>query len=40
VSSVFVKGTKERVLQEPTGITYAIPIRYGAALLRKAGLQP
>ncbi len=37
VSSVFVKGSKEKVLKEPSGITYAIPIRYGRALLSGAG---
>ncbi len=40
VSSVFVKGTKERILQEPSGITYAIPISHGLALLRKGGVKP
>jgi S1-C subfamily serine protease len=28
INMVFVKGKKEHVLQEPTGITYAIPIQY------------
>jgi serine protease Do len=40
VSSVFVKETKEKVLQDPSGISYAIPIRYAKALLTKAGLSP
>ena len=40
VNSVFVKGSKERVLKDPSGITYAIPIRHGVALLRKVGLKP
>jgi hypothetical protein len=35
---VFVKGAKENVLRDPSGITYAIPGRYVKALLEKAGL--
>lgn len=35
VSSVFVKASKESVLSEPSGISYAIPIRHALALLRK-----
>lgn len=38
INSVFVKETKERVLQDPSGITYATPIRYARALLRELGL--
>lgn len=37
VNMVFVKDTKESILQKPSGITYAIPIRYAKALLKKAG---
>ncbi len=37
VNSVLVKDTKESALQQPTGITYAIPVRYVKALLRQAG---
>jgi len=37
VGSVGVKETKERVLQEPSGITYAIPIRYVKDLLAAIG---
>jgi S1-C subfamily serine protease len=33
VSDVFVKESKERLLSEPSGITFAIPIRYVRALL-------
>ena len=33
VSSVFVKETKEKVLTDPSGITYAIPIRYARKLI-------
>lgn len=28
INMVFIKGKKEHVLKEPTGITYAIPIKY------------
>ena len=38
VSSVFVKGSKERVLSDPSGITYAIPARYLRALMDDLGL--
>ena len=38
VSSVFVKTTKENVLSDPSGISYAIPIRYARALLDEAGI--
>ncbi|MFQ5773767.1 MAG: serine protease [Kiloniellaceae bacterium] len=38
VNSVFVKETKERVLQDPSGIAYAVPVRYAKALLKKIGL--
>lgn len=33
INSVFVKETKENVLQKPSGITYAIPIRYANKLI-------
>ena len=36
INSVFVKGTKESALQHPTGITYAIPVRFVKALLKQA----
>ena len=38
VNSVFVKGAKESVLTAPSGITYAIPVRYVLELLKQAGL--
>lgn len=38
INSVFVKGAKENMLRDPSGITYAIPAKYVEALLRKAGL--
>ncbi len=34
VNSVFVKGTKESVLTKPSGISYAIPIKYVKNLLK------
>lgn len=36
LNMVFVKDTKENVLQDPSGIAYAIPIRYARALLDDA----
>jgi S1-C subfamily serine protease len=36
VNSVFVKGTKESALENPTGITYAIPVRFVKELLQQA----
>ena len=38
VNSVFVKESKETILQQPSGITYAIPVSYVQALLKQAGL--
>lgn len=38
VNSVFVKETKERVLQDPSGITYATPIRHAKAVIESLGL--
>ncbi len=39
VSSVFVKATKEKILSDPSGITFAIPIGYARELLATAGLR-
>lgn len=36
VNMVFVKGTKEAALSQPSGITYAVPARHLEALLRSA----
>lgn len=36
VNMVFVKGTKEAALSQPSGITYAMPARHLAALLKSA----
>lgn len=38
INSVFVKESKETILQQPSGITYAIPIEYAEALFKKAGI--
>jgi len=38
VNSTFVKRTKEKLLPEPTGISYAIPIRHALKLLQANGL--
>lgn len=35
LSSVFVKESKEKLLESPSGITYAIPIRYARRLLEQ-----
>ena len=35
VNSVFVKGTKESVLSTPSGISYAIPVKYIKRLMEK-----
>ncbi|MFO1190479.1 MAG: serine protease [Alphaproteobacteria bacterium] len=37
ISSVFVKETKEQVLANPSGITFAVPIRYARELMREIG---
>lgn len=36
INKVFVQETKETILSKPSGITYAIPIRYAESLLKKA----
>ncbi len=38
INKVFVKETKENVLEKPSGITYAIPIKYAKELMRRAGV--
>ena len=35
INMVFVKGTKESALSQPSGISYAIPVRYLQELLRE-----
>ncbi len=36
INSVFVKGNKEAAIQNPSGITYAIPVRFVHELLKQA----
>jgi len=38
VNSVFVKGAKETALTAPSGISYAIPVKFVRELLRKGGI--
>jgi serine protease Do len=38
INSVFVKDTKEDILENPSGISYAIPVRFVKMLLQEAGL--
>lgn len=40
LNSVFVKTTKESAISDPSGISYAIPVKYVRALLREAGVKP
>jgi len=40
VNSVFVKGSKESILERPSGISYAIPVTHVYDLLVKAKLKP
>jgi len=40
VNSVLVKGSKESVLEKPSGISYAIPVTHVYDLLVKAKLKP
>ena len=35
INSVFVKGSKEAALENPSGISYAIPVKYVRQLLRE-----
>ena len=40
VNSVFLKGAKETALSAPSGITYAIPVKWVRELLRDAASRP
>jgi len=40
INSVFVKGAKENAIKDPSGITYAIPVKYLRALLERAQGRP
>lgn len=37
INSVFVKGTKEAAIKDPSGISYAIPVKHVRALLQGNG---
>ncbi len=39
INKVFVKESKEAVLEKPSGITYAIPVKYVKALLKRHDLS-
>jgi serine protease Do len=39
LNKVFVKESKETVLEKPSGISYAIPVKYLIELARKKGIQ-
>jgi len=39
ISAVFVKNLKEKVISDPSGIAYAIPIKYARDLLDKLGVR-
>ncbi len=39
LNMVFIKESKETVLEKPSGISYAIPANYAKELLRNAGLS-
>ena len=39
LSSVFVKESKERVLSDPSGISYAIPIQHAQKLLKRISAE-
>lgn len=38
INKVFVKETKENILQKPSGISYAIPIKYVRELIKRSRL--
>ncbi|MCY7305048.1 MAG: serine protease [Rhodoferax sp.] len=39
VNMVFIKGTREGALSQPSGISYAIPSKFVAQLLERAGIK-
>lgn len=39
INKVFVQETKENLLERPSGISYAIPIRYAISLLKEKGIN-
>ncbi|MFT6735736.1 MAG: serine protease Do, partial [Polaribacter sp.] len=38
-NKVFVKESKETVLEKPSGISYAIPVKYLMELAKRKGLN-
>ncbi len=40
INKVFVKQSKEKILSDPSAITYAIPVEHVRALLRRHGVAP
>lgn len=40
VAAGFIKRDRERMLRDPSGISFAVPARYIADLVRQAGLTP
>jgi S1-C subfamily serine protease len=39
LNKVFVKESKETVLEKPSGISYAIPVKYLIQLAKREGLK-
>jgi len=39
INKVFIKETKEKVLENPSGITYAIPVKHVKELLKSSGVK-
>jgi S1-C subfamily serine protease len=39
LNKVFVKESKETVLEKPSGISYAIPIKYLVELAKRKGIK-
>ncbi|MGL1958218.1 MAG: serine protease [Colwellia sp.] len=40
INKVFVQATKEAIISKPSGITYAIPVKYLYELLRENNIKP
>jgi S1-C subfamily serine protease len=39
LNKVFVKESKETVLEKPSGISYAIPVKYLTQLAKRQGIE-